>query len=181
MCPDLEIALADLGAKGVTISHPVRDLSWGRWATIKLPSGADLSLYQPRHPTAYHVSECANKITNLERERARPITRRLLDFGSRINSRPCLSRCYPSASVPIALAEDVRACRIVPAPTRSSLWNAPAASGKPWIRPNCVPMRQRMIGSKSGWKRASSSSYGTLERLVSKWRPQVRFPAGVHG
>jgi len=57
MCPDLEMALADLGAKGVTISHPVRDTSWGRWATIKLPSGADLSLYQPRHPTAYDLEE----------------------------------------------------------------------------------------------------------------------------
>ena len=55
MCPDIEAALADLGAKGVTISHPVRDTSWGRLAAIKLPSGADLSLYQPQHPTAYDL------------------------------------------------------------------------------------------------------------------------------
>ena len=55
LCPDLEVALADLGAKGVTISHPVRAKSWGVWATIKLPSGADLSLYQPRHLTAYDL------------------------------------------------------------------------------------------------------------------------------
>jgi catechol 2,3-dioxygenase-like lactoylglutathione lyase family enzyme len=57
MCPDLEMALADLEAKGVTISHTVRDMSWGLWASIKLPSGADLSLYQPRHPTAYDLEE----------------------------------------------------------------------------------------------------------------------------
>jgi predicted enzyme related to lactoylglutathione lyase len=57
MCPDIEAALADLAAKGVTISHPVRDMSWGLWATIQLPSGADLSLYQPRHPTAYDLGE----------------------------------------------------------------------------------------------------------------------------
>jgi len=57
MCPDLEVALLDLAAKGVTISHPVRDLRWGLWAAIKLPSGADLSLYQPRHPTAYDLQE----------------------------------------------------------------------------------------------------------------------------
>ena len=57
MCPDLNMALADLAAKGVTISHPVRAMSWGLWATIKLPSGADLSLYQPRHPTAYDLEE----------------------------------------------------------------------------------------------------------------------------
>jgi len=31
MCPDLEMALADLEAKGVTISHEVRDMSWGLW------------------------------------------------------------------------------------------------------------------------------------------------------
>jgi catechol 2,3-dioxygenase-like lactoylglutathione lyase family enzyme len=57
MCLDIETALADLAAKGVTISHPVRDMSWGLWASIKLPSGADLSLYQPRHPTAYDLGE----------------------------------------------------------------------------------------------------------------------------
>jgi hypothetical protein len=55
ICPDLEMTLAALTTKGVTISHPVRNLSWGLWAAIKLPSGADLSLYQPRHPTAYDL------------------------------------------------------------------------------------------------------------------------------
>jgi catechol 2,3-dioxygenase-like lactoylglutathione lyase family enzyme len=57
MCPDIETALADLAAKGVTISHPVREMSWGLWASITLPSGAELSLYQPRHPTAYDLQE----------------------------------------------------------------------------------------------------------------------------
>lgn len=57
MCPDLGMALADLAAKGVTIAYPARDMSWGRLAAIKLPSGADLSLYQPRHPTAYDLQE----------------------------------------------------------------------------------------------------------------------------
>jgi catechol 2,3-dioxygenase-like lactoylglutathione lyase family enzyme len=57
MCPDIEAALADLAAKGVMISHPAREMSWGLWASIKLPSGADLSLYQPRHPTAYDLEE----------------------------------------------------------------------------------------------------------------------------
>src|SRR5262245_62148841 len=57
MCPDIETALADLAAKGVTIAHAVSDMSWGLWASIKLPSGAALSLYQPRHPTAYDLGE----------------------------------------------------------------------------------------------------------------------------
>ena len=53
MCDDIEKTLADLNAKGVTISYPIRDHGWGLLASIKLPSGADLSIYQPRHPTAY--------------------------------------------------------------------------------------------------------------------------------
>src|SRR5262245_44290457 len=57
MGPALEMALADLAAKGVTISQPVREMSWGAWASIKLPSGGDLSLYQPRHATAYDLEE----------------------------------------------------------------------------------------------------------------------------
>jgi catechol 2,3-dioxygenase-like lactoylglutathione lyase family enzyme len=55
MCDDLEKTLAELVAKGVTISQPVSDQRWGLLASIKLPSGSDLSLYQPRHPTAYDL------------------------------------------------------------------------------------------------------------------------------
>ena len=55
MCDDIEKTLADLTARGVTISHPVRDERWGRLAAIQLPSGADLSIYQPRHRTAYDL------------------------------------------------------------------------------------------------------------------------------
>ncbi|HEY6287101.1 MAG TPA: hypothetical protein VIX20_15665 [Ktedonobacteraceae bacterium] len=53
MCDDIEKTLADLIARGVTIAHPVSNESWGLLASIKLPSGSDLSIYQPRHPTAY--------------------------------------------------------------------------------------------------------------------------------
>jgi hypothetical protein len=55
MCDDIEKTLADLTAKGVTISHLVRDERWGLLAAIRLPSGADLSIYQPRHPAAYDL------------------------------------------------------------------------------------------------------------------------------
>jgi predicted enzyme related to lactoylglutathione lyase len=55
MCDDIEQTLAELAAKGVTISQPVSDQRWGLLASIKLPSGSDLSLYQPRHPTAYDL------------------------------------------------------------------------------------------------------------------------------
>jgi hypothetical protein len=55
MCDDIEKTLADLTARGVKISHPVIDKGWGLLASIKLPSGSDLSIYQPRHPTAYDL------------------------------------------------------------------------------------------------------------------------------
>ncbi len=55
MCDDLDKTLADLTARGVTISHPASDQGWGLLASIKLPSGSELSIDQPRHPTAYDL------------------------------------------------------------------------------------------------------------------------------
>jgi catechol 2,3-dioxygenase-like lactoylglutathione lyase family enzyme len=55
MCDDIEQTLADLTARGVTISRAVSDERWGLLASIQLPSGAELSIYQPRHPTAYDL------------------------------------------------------------------------------------------------------------------------------
>jgi hypothetical protein len=55
MCDDLAQMLDDLAARGVTISRPLSDQGWGLLASIKLPSGSDLSMYQPRHPTAYDL------------------------------------------------------------------------------------------------------------------------------
>ena len=55
MCDNIEKTLADLTARGVTISHPVSDLGWGLLASMELPSGSELSIYQPRHPTAFEL------------------------------------------------------------------------------------------------------------------------------
>jgi len=55
MCDDIEKTLMQLTAKGVTISEPISNQRWGRLASIKLPSGADLPIYQPLHPTAYDL------------------------------------------------------------------------------------------------------------------------------
>ena len=49
------LAIEDLTARGVTISHPTSDQGWGLLASMKLPSGSELSIYQPRHPTAYDL------------------------------------------------------------------------------------------------------------------------------
>jgi catechol 2,3-dioxygenase-like lactoylglutathione lyase family enzyme len=53
MCDDIENVLGELAAKGVEVARPVSDESWGLLASISLPSGAELPLYEPRHPVAY--------------------------------------------------------------------------------------------------------------------------------
>ncbi len=55
MCDDIEKTITELTAKGITISEPISEQRWGRLISIKLPSGADLSIYQPRHPTASNL------------------------------------------------------------------------------------------------------------------------------
>jgi hypothetical protein len=53
MCDNIESTLGDLTAKGVEVSGTVRQERWGLIASINLPSGADLPIYEPRHPVAY--------------------------------------------------------------------------------------------------------------------------------
>lgn len=52
MCDDLDSQLGRFRAQGVEITRPVSEQRWGRLAAIRLPSGAELPLYEPRHPTA---------------------------------------------------------------------------------------------------------------------------------
>ena len=51
MCDDVARVVTELAAKGVEATAPV-DVRWGIVATITLPSGAPLSIYEPRHPLA---------------------------------------------------------------------------------------------------------------------------------
>ncbi len=50
LTPDLDALLAELGRKGIAIEGPARDERWGRAATIRLPGGGPLGIYQPSHP-----------------------------------------------------------------------------------------------------------------------------------
>ena len=51
MCDDIDQTIADLSAKGVE-TRPITEARWGRTTAIVLPSGEELGLYQPKHPTA---------------------------------------------------------------------------------------------------------------------------------
>jgi hypothetical protein len=52
MCKDIRTTVAALRRRRVKVVHDVADRGWGLLATIALPSGAPLGIYEPRHPTA---------------------------------------------------------------------------------------------------------------------------------
>jgi len=54
MCDDLQAEIKQLRAKKVECS-PVEKEQWGSKTTIRLPSGGELGLYQPTHPTAFDL------------------------------------------------------------------------------------------------------------------------------
>ncbi len=51
MCDDLKAQMKIFEAKGVACA-PVQEERWGMKTSIRLPSGAELGLYQPSHKTA---------------------------------------------------------------------------------------------------------------------------------
>jgi catechol 2,3-dioxygenase-like lactoylglutathione lyase family enzyme len=51
MCADLDATLRELSRKGVRVGDEIHDEPWGRLATVTLPGGSQLGLYEPRHPS----------------------------------------------------------------------------------------------------------------------------------
>jgi len=51
LCDDVHAEVASLSAKGVACSD-VHEERWGSSTMIRLPSGAEVGLYQPKHKTA---------------------------------------------------------------------------------------------------------------------------------
>jgi len=58
MCDDLNLTLDGLAAKGVGHTE-LQEAEWGVATSIRLPSGANLGLYEPRHEVA--VTKAASK------------------------------------------------------------------------------------------------------------------------
>jgi hypothetical protein len=56
MCDDLETEMHTLSGRGVACS-PVEEARWGSITKISLPSGAEVGLYQPKHPTAIEAPQ----------------------------------------------------------------------------------------------------------------------------
>ena len=51
MCDDLDETMSQLAAKGVACPA-VTEARWGRLTRLRLPSGGEIGLYEPRHPRA---------------------------------------------------------------------------------------------------------------------------------
>jgi hypothetical protein len=49
MCDDIHATLDELRSKGVEVASEVSDQGWGLLAAIRMPDGAELPIYQPRH------------------------------------------------------------------------------------------------------------------------------------
>ncbi|HEX9944833.1 MAG TPA: extradiol dioxygenase [Thermoanaerobaculia bacterium] len=54
MCDDLQASIRSLQAKGARCTL-VEEAPWGIKTTIPLPSGGEIGLYQPTHPTALEL------------------------------------------------------------------------------------------------------------------------------
>lgn len=55
MCVDLDATIADLRARGIEVLAEPVDAGYGVVATIAVPGGVALDVYEPRHPTAYDL------------------------------------------------------------------------------------------------------------------------------
>jgi predicted enzyme related to lactoylglutathione lyase len=55
MCDDITETVAELTDKGVEFLSPVTDQGFGLVATMRVPGGGEIGLYQPRHPVAYDL------------------------------------------------------------------------------------------------------------------------------
>ena len=54
MCDDIDAEVKRLSARGVTCSALQRE-RWGIRTALRLPSGGEIGLYQPLHPTALNL------------------------------------------------------------------------------------------------------------------------------
>jgi len=53
VCDDVDRTVSELTGRGVAVEGEVSDQGWGRLATVRLPGGGRLGIYEARHPTAF--------------------------------------------------------------------------------------------------------------------------------
>src|SRR5262249_51404503 len=61
MCDNIKQTVDELTERGVEFTGPITDAGWGRTTALRLPGGADVGLYEPRHPTAHDITPEAHR------------------------------------------------------------------------------------------------------------------------
>jgi hypothetical protein len=84
MCDDVDAEITQLTKRGVSCA-PVAQERWGRRTSFTLPSGQEMGLYQPLHPTAIQLREPARK--KRDRRGTQSRTRRVRQGRSRARRR----------------------------------------------------------------------------------------------
>jgi catechol 2,3-dioxygenase-like lactoylglutathione lyase family enzyme len=51
LCDDINIAVAELLARGIRTTAPVRELAWGSLVELEISPTFRLGMYQPKHPS----------------------------------------------------------------------------------------------------------------------------------
>jgi catechol 2,3-dioxygenase-like lactoylglutathione lyase family enzyme len=51
MCDDIHTEVEELRGKGVEFTREISDEGFGLMTALRLPSGGELALYEPRHPS----------------------------------------------------------------------------------------------------------------------------------
>lgn len=66
MCDDVHAVTKELQSKGVELAVPISDRGWGLVTRLILPSGDQIGLYQPKHPTALGLNSRRRKSNQLK-------------------------------------------------------------------------------------------------------------------
>jgi hypothetical protein len=55
MCDDIHATMQELTAKGLEFDGAITEQRWGLTTSLRIPGGAELGLYEPRHPSPLPV------------------------------------------------------------------------------------------------------------------------------
>jgi len=75
MCDDVHATVAELKRSGVELATPIADQRWGLLTRLKLPSGDEIGLYQPKHPTAIGLGKFGTPIAKDKGSSRSPIAK----------------------------------------------------------------------------------------------------------
>ena len=70
MCDDIEAITSQLKNRGVSLAMPIADRGWGLVTRLRLPSGDEIGLYQPKHPTALGLRSTSKGSTRSKSKRS---------------------------------------------------------------------------------------------------------------